>query len=523
MNVGDWIRKRGQISSDHTAVIFEDSRREGKPTYRFTYRELNERVNRLANALLEKGICKGDRVATFCYNCNQMLETYFAVSKIGAIIVPLNFRLEAPETTFILRDSESKALIFQDYFSEMIRSLQPSIHIPSNNYIVIGEKAAPWENYEELLKRSSAKEPAIEEEVEIHDPQMIMYTSGTTGVPKGALMSHQKTFYNTFNAQIYFDLTSIDVMLVVMPLFHSGGLNICALPILYQGGTAVIQSAFDPKETLALIEKYRITVGLVVPTMLNFFLKKGGIDNFDLSSLRVMMIGGEPLPVALIDEYEKRNICIRQVFGLTETSIQLCQMPNKKDGKKIGSVGRSVFHADIRIVDEEGKKVSPGEVGELILKGPTQMIGYWNNAEETAKTIRDGWLYTGDLAKMDEEGYVYIMDRARDVIISGGENIYPAEIERVYAGNSKILEAAVIGVPDPKWGEIGKALIVLKDGETMTEEEATGFLKGKLAKYKIPKQVEFTDEFPKTASGKIKKADLKKRYTRPGKLFTINE
>jgi fatty-acyl-CoA synthase len=513
MNIGDWIRKRCQISPHHTAIIFEDNRKQGEPTtYRFTYRELNARVNRLANALLGKGIGKGDRVATFCYNCHQMLEIYFAISKIGAIIVPLNFRLEAPETTFMLRDSGSTAIVFQDYFSEIIRSLQPSVHITSSNYFVIGGKGSPWENYEEILKMSSPEEPEIEEEVELDDPQMIMYTSGTTGVPKGALMSHKKTFYNTLNSQMYFDLTSRDIMLVVMPLFHSGGLNMCALPILYQGGTAVIQSAFNPEETLALIQKYKITTGLVVPTMLNLFLKTGGIDIFDLSSLRLLLISGEPLPVALIEEYKKRNIYIRQAFGQTETSTQLCQMPNDEDSNKIGSVGRSVFYADIRLVDKNGNDVGPGEAGEIILKGPTQMLGYWNNPEETAKTIRDGWLYTGDLARMDEDGYVYMIDRARDVIISGGENIYPAEIERVYASHPKILEVAVIGVPDARWGEVGKALIVLKEGETMTEEEAIGFLKGKVAKYKIPKRVEFTNEFPKTASGKIKKSELKKRY-----------
>ena len=515
MNVGDWIRKRSQISSDLTAVIFEDNRSKGKPTYRFTYTQLNERVNRLAHVLQEKGVSKGDRVATFCYNCNQMLEAYFAVSKIGGIIVPLNFRLEAPETTFMLRDSGSKILIFQEQFSDMIHSLQPAVNIPSDKLIRIGEKDEAWENYETLLEQASPEEPQIDTSLDIDDPQMIMYTSGTTGVPKGALMSHKKTYYNTFNAQLYFDLTSKDVMLVVMPLFHSGGLNICAVPILYQGGTAVLQSAFDPHETLALIQKHRVTTGLVVPTMLNFFLKKGGIDDFDLSSVRLLVIGGEPLPVPLIEAYEKRSIPIRQVFGQTETSIQLCQMPNEKDGKKIGSVGRSVFHAEIRIVDQKGRDVPCGEVGELILKGPTQMLGYWNNPEETAKTIKGGWLYTGDLARMDEEGYVYIVDRARDVIISGGENIYPAEIERAYASHPKILEAAVVGVPDEKWGEVGKALIVLKDEETMTEEEALGFLKGKLAKYKIPKQVGFTGEFPKTASGKIRKAELKRRYASP--------
>ena len=512
MNVGDWIKKRGQMSSDKTAIIFEDNRREHEPTRIFTYKELNERVNRIANFLLAKGIKKGDRVAVLCYNCNEILEVYFATSKIGAIVVPLNFRLEAPEIKFMLRDSGSRLLVFQDDFLEVIGAIKCSVSVQADNYIVIGKKRASWECYEEVMEESSPQEPEIEEEVEINDPQMIMYTSGTTGVPKGALMSHQKTFYNTFNAQIYYDLISKDIMLVVMPLFHSGGLNVCALPILYQGGTAVIQSAFDPKKTLALIEKYRITVGLVVPTMLNFFLKKGDLDKYDLSSLRTLVIGGEPLPVSLIEEFQKRHISIRQLFGQTETSIQTCQMSDEEAVRKIGSVGRAVFHCDIRLVDKKGKDVAPGEVGEIVLRGPTQMIGYWNNPKETDKTIRDGWLYTGDLARMDEEGYLYVVDRERDVIISGGENIYPAELEKIYGGNPKILEVAVIGVPDGKWGEVGKALLVLKPGEKMTKNEAINFLKGKVAKYKIPKHIEFTGEFPKTASGKIKKAELRKRY-----------
>jgi len=513
MNTGEWIRKRSLLSGEKTAIIFEDNKRDEKPTYSFTYKELNERVNRLANILMKKGIRKGDRVACLCHNGNEILEGYFATSKIGAIYVPLNFRLESPEITFMLRDSGSKAFIFQDYFSELANSVYASVSVSPRNYIVIGGKENRWESYEELLSLSSPEEPELEEEVDIDDPQMIMYTSGTTGAPKGALMSHKKTYYNTFNAQIYFDLTSKDVMLVVMPLFHSGGLNICAVPIIYQGGTAVIQSAFDPKGTLALIEKHRITAGLVVPTMLNFFLKKGDIDNFDLSSLRTLVIGGEPLSVSLIREFQKRNIAVRQLFGQTETSIQTCQMSDEEAVEKIGSVGREVFHCSIKIVDRNGKEVPTGEVGELILKGPTQMIGYWNNPRETENTIKNGWLYTGDLARMEEGGYVYIVDRERDVIISGGENIYPAEIEKVYASHPKILEAAVIGLKDEKWGEVGKALIALKEGEKMDEQEALEYLNGKLARYKIPKCVEFTSEFPKTASGKIRKADLRKKYS----------
>jgi len=349
-----------------------------------------------------------------------------------------------------------------------------------------------------------------------------MYTSGTTGIPKGALLSHQKTFYNTFNAVLYFDITSKDLMLVNMPLFHSGGLNISAVPILYTGGTAVIQKSFDPQQALSLIEKHRITLAMMVPTMINFMLKQGDIDNYDLSSMKTLMVGGEPIPLSLIKAYQDRNIPIRQVFGQTETSIQLW-LSEEDAIRKIGSVGKPVFHADVRVVDKSGKDVFPGEVGEIVLNGPTQMLGYWNDPKLTAETIKDGWLHTGDLATVDEEGFVYMVDREKDMYISGGENVYPAEIERVLGENPKILEVAIIGVPDEKWGEVGKALIVLKDGEKMTEDEAIEFLRGKLAKYKIPKYAEFTSEFPKTASGKIKKTELREKYGHKKVAERINE
>lgn len=504
MNVGDWITKRSILSPNKTAIIFEEQK--------ITYSKLNERTNRLANTLINKGIKKGDRVAALLYNCPEFLEVYFALAKIGAIFVTLNFRLAGPEIQYMINNSNSNLLIFDEHFSEMIDSIRSNLSIDQKNFVSLGNSAKDWAiMYERFIEESPANEPEIKEEVRLEDPQMIMYTSGTTGIPKGALLSHQKTFYNTFNAVLYFDITSNDIMLVNMPLFHSGGLNIAAVPILYTGGTAVIQKSFDPKQALSLIENHRITLAMMVPTMINFMIKQGDIDNYDVSSMKTLMVGGEPISLSLIKAYQDRNIPIRQVFGQTETSIQLW-LSEEDAIRKIGSVGKPVFHADVRVVNKKGKDVVPNEVGEIVLNGPTQMLGYWNDPKLTAETIQDGWLHTGDLATVDEEGFVYMVDREKDMYISGGENVYPAEVEKVLGENAKILEAAIIGVPDEKWGEVGKALIVLRDDQKMTDEDVFEFLSGKLAKYKLPKYVEFTDEFPKTGSGKIKKTELREKY-----------
>ena len=504
MNVGDWITKRALISREKTAIIFKDKV--------ISYQELNERVNRLCNSLLKMGIKKGDRVAAMLYNCPEFLEVYFALARLGAIFVTLNYRLAEQELKYQLMNSGTSLLIFDNDFLTKIALIKSQITINEGNYICLGNNGLEWaKEYEAVIACGSCEEPGIKETVEINDPQMIMYTSGTTGIPKGALLSHEKTFYNTFNAQLYYDMISKDVMLVVMPLFHSAGLNISAVPILYAGGTAVIQKSFDPALTLSLIEKHRITLSMMVPTMLNFILKGVNIDDYDLSSLRSLMVAGESISLSLIKEYQNRNIPIRQLFGQTETSIQLW-LAEEDAISKAGSVGLPVFHSDVRVVNKEGRDVAPGDVGEVILKGPTQMLCYWNDPEQTAETIKDGWLHTGDLATMDKDGYVFIVDRESDMYISGGENVYPAEIERVYGYHQKILEAAVIGVPDEKWGEVGKALIVLKKGEIMSKNEAVSFLKRKVADFKIPRYVEFTQEFNKTASGKIKKAELRKKY-----------
>jgi fatty-acyl-CoA synthase len=294
-------------------------------------------------------------------------------------------------------------------------------------------------------------------------------------------------------------------------MFHSGGLLVEAAPVLYKGGTLILKKRFRSHEILEAIQKYRVTLLEMAATVYQFILQECDLTQYDLSSIRCYFTGGERVPKAMLKEYYRKGIAISQIFGQTEASTITFLSPDDAI-LKIGSVGLPVFHGEVRIVDKTGKDASPGEIGEIIIKGPTLMSGYWNRPDLTAETIRDGWLFTGDLARMDEEGYIYIVDREKDMYVSGGENVYPAEIEKVLHTHPKIFDAGIVGVPDEKWGEVGKAFIVLKPGETMGNGEIFEFLKGKVAKYKIPKYAEYIEELPKTASGKIQKFLLKERH-----------
>jgi fatty-acyl-CoA synthase len=351
-------------------------------------------------------------------------------------------------------------------------------------------------------------EPSIPEDVVTwNSPQMIMYTSGTTGIPKGALLSHKKTLFNTLNAQIYFDLYSKDIMLLVLPLFHSGGLNIMAVPTIYAGGKIVLRSRFDPEAFLKDIETERITQAMLVPTMLNTLLKEVRPETFDLTSLRSVVVGGEPISAELMHEAQDKGLPVRQIFGQTETSIELW-VPEDMAKGKAGAVGLPVFHGEIQVIKKTGEPVKAGEIGEIVVRGPIQMMSYWNLSEETAETIKDGWLHTHDLGRIDEDGFIYAVDRMGDMYISGGENVYPAEVERVLLNHPKIFEVAIVGVPDERWGRSGHAFIHPKSGEVIDFEEMAAFLNDKVATYKIPKSFEILKEFPKTASGKIKRREL---------------
>jgi len=501
INVGDWIRKWSLLHPQKKALIFED-----QP---FTYLEVNQRTNQLCHLLLNGGVKKGDRVAVLLHNCHQYVEIFFGLSKIGAILVPLNWRLAGPELEFIIQDSSSRMLIFETEFEEVVASIRPKLNLSNGDFLALGPTLPDWaKDYERALLDNPVHEPLVSVPVGDEDPHVLMYTSGTTGVPKGAVLSHRKTFFNVLNADTFNDLTSRDIIIILRPMFHSGGLLVDAAPVLYKGGTLILKKRFRPHEILETIQKYQVTLLELPATVYQFILQQCDLTQYDMSSVRRYLTGGERIPEAMLMEYYRKGIIISQIFGLTEASTITFLSPERAVDK-IGSVGLPVFHGEVRIIDKEGKDISPGEVGEIVVKGPTLMSGYWNRPDLTAETIRDGWLYTGDLARMDEDGYIYIVDRERDMYISGGENVYPAEIEKVLHTHPKIFDVGIIGVPDEKWGEVGKAYIVLKPGEGMSEQEFLQFLRGKVAKYKIPKYVEYVEDLPKTASGKIQKFILK--------------
>ena len=506
MNIGNWLYKRSRFSPDRTATLFDNRA--------LTYLELNKRVNRLCHAMMEQGLKTGDRVGVLSRNCPEFIEVYFACAKTGFIFVPLNFRLAPAELAYQIDDSSPNLLFFDRSLSDIVKKSEAFVTAETPIYVGWGiENNTPFPPYETFIAEKPDVEPSIPENAVTWDsPQMIMYTSGTTGTPKGALLSHKKTLFNTLNAQIYFDLYSRDTMLLVLPLFHSGGLNIMAVPTLYVGGKIVLRSRFDPEAFLKDIETERVTQAMVVPTMLNTLLKETRPEAFDLSSLRSVVVGGEPISAELMHEAQGKGLPVRQIFGQTETSIELW-VPEDMAKEKAGAVGLPVFHGEIQVVNKTGEPVRPGEIGEIVVRGPIQMMSYWNLSDETSETIKDSWLHTRDLGRIDEDGFVYAVDRMGDMYISGGENVYPAEVERVLLNHSKIFEVAIVGVPDEKWGRSGHAFIHPKPGEVIDCEEMVAFLRDKVAVYKIPKSIEILKEFPKTASGKIKRRELLEQMT----------
>ncbi len=506
INVAEWITKWAKIQPDKTAIISEE--------VSYTYLDFKVRVNRLSHFLLDRGIKKGDRVAVLLRNCRQFLEVFFALSGIGGILVPLNWRLALPELEFIMKDSGADFTIFDYEFLESAEKLRKRLPVKTHVACVSGERQRSGEtprwaiDYQAAVASFPESPPELAWSAGDDDPHILMYTSGTTGLPKGAVLSHRKTFFNVLNASIYYDLSKRDVGIVARPLFHSGGLIVDMAPVIYRGGTVILKKRFTPEEILATVEKYRVTLLELPATVFSFILNDCTPEEYDLRSLKCCFTGGERVPVSLLRDYAEKGIPLSQVYGLTEAST-LFWLPMEKAVEKMGSVGQPVMHSEVEIVDEDDKPVKRGETGEVVVKGPIVMNGYWNRDDLTDEVIRDGWFHTGDLARMDEDGFVYIVDRKKDMFISGGENVYPAEIEKVLLGHPGIADAAVVGVPDKKWNEVGKAFVVTREGIFLDADEIHRFLEDSLAKYKIPKYIEFVEKLPKTASGKIKKAELR--------------
>jgi fatty-acyl-CoA synthase len=501
-NVGGWTVRRAAIGGDRPALADEDRR--------LDYAALEARCARAAGWLAARGVVRGDRVALLLANRTAYLELLFAAARLGAIAVPLNTRLAPPEIRELLADCTPRVLCYEAGLEATARAAWEAAPVPPPVRLAVG--GAPCA-YEIELGRSAPR-PAVEA-VSPEHPMLLMYTSGTTGVPKGALLPHRKTLFNCLNAQLFFETGSSDRVLVAVPLFHSFGLKILALPALYAGASVVLERHFDAERLWDSVGAERITYLGGVPTMfraLDEALEAAPAGRFALGSLRFLFTAGAAIPAPLIRAFEAHGLVLKQGFGQTETSI-LCCLDARDALRKAGSVGRPVFHAEVRIVRSETlagptrdwQECAPGEAGEIVVRGPITMLGYWNRPEATAETLRDGWLRTGDLASADAEGFVTLTGRARDLFISGGENVYPAQVEAAYLEHPAVREIAVVGVPDPRWGEAGCAYLVLAEGASLDADELRRFGRERLASFKVPRDFVAVEALPRTVTGKVQK------------------
>ncbi len=489
--IGSWTARRARKTPRKTAIIHAD-----KTT---SYAELHQRVTRLAHGLRELGVRRGDRVAYLGPNHPAFCETMFAAGVIGAVFVPLNVRLAAAELRHCLVDSGAAVLVHAPDHADAAREFTGEVRL-----------LALDSDYERLIAAASG-EP-IDDTVMLDEPCMIMYTSGTTGSPKGAVLTHGNVTWNSLNVLVDVDLASDEVTLVVAPLFHAAGLHMTCLPTLLKGGTVVLMPSFDAAGALDLIERHRATYMFGVPAMYQRMAESRQWDVVDLSSLRQLCCGGAPVPLATIRAYQRRGLAFSEGYGMTETAPGALYLAREDSETKMGTAGVPHFFTDVRVVDLDGREVEPGDRGEVVIAGPNVMSGYWGRPEETSRTLIDGWFRSGDVATVDDDGYISIVDRTKDVIISGGENIYPAEVEAALHDHPDIADCAVIGVPDGRWGEVGRALVALKPGAAPAEQDLLAFLRERIARYKVPKSVVFVDEIPRSAAGKILKKELRDRF-----------
>jgi fatty-acyl-CoA synthase len=514
MYIGDYLARRELYSPERLAVVDAGK----QPAWRLTYRQMNARANRLANWLrFEGGIQKGDRVAILARDGVEHLDTFFACSKLGAIHTALNWRLHWRELLGILENTRPRVLVYSDDFRENVAQISTALGDWDERieaYLHIEGPGIPGSLHFGSLLQNSAAEPVTCEDLEAEDIAALIFTGGTTGLPKAAQVSHRMIAWNTLNTVIH-DVHHDDVYLNVFPVFHTGGLFVYTLPQVIFGGTTILVRQFDPVQVLALLEQEQVTIFAGVPTMYQMMTQAPNWAEANLSSLRFCTSGGAPLPVPLVEQYTReKGIRFKQGFGMTEFGPGIFALAPEDAIRKAGSIGRPNFYVEARIMDEAGNILGPGQVGELVLKGPSYCSGYFNDPEATAEVVdARGFFHTGDLAQYDEEGYFFIVDRVKDMFISGGENVYPAEIEAALYRHPAVLQCAVIGVPDPKWGEAGLACVVLKSGASVDSETLIAFLRDHLAGFKVPKRVEFVDQLPISGAGKILKRELKQQFT----------
>ncbi len=510
MYIGDITGRRRIYSPDALAIV--DA---GKtPHWRFTYAEMDDRANRLANWLRHTaGIQKGDRVGILARDGVEYLDLYFACGKTGAIMTCFNWRLHPRELLQLIQLTTPRALVFSDDFAPTVAEVIPEAPFMAHLLHIEGDGVGSSICFEDALAQSS-QAAVVEESITEEDIICLLFTGGTTGLPKAAQISHRQVAWNAMNTVIH-DIRHGDITVNVFPLFHAGGLFAYTMSMMILGNTVVLTRQFDPVQVLDLIQQYRATFFGGVPTMYQMLTTASNWASADLSSLRFCTSGGAPLPVALVEKFrDEKGIQFKQGFGMTEFGPGLFALAPEDAIRKAGSIGRPNFFVDARVVDDNNQPLGPHQVGELVLKGPSRASGYFNNPEASAAAIdADGWFHTGDMAKYDDEWYFYIVDRKKDMFISGGENVYPAEIEQVLYRHPAVHMCAVIGVPDARWGEVGQACVVLKPGHSATEAELIEHMQAHLARYKVPRSVIFMDALPISAAGKILKRELRQRFS----------
>jgi len=504
MNVGEWVFKRS--ISHPTRPFLKEAEREDRD---FNNKEFNERTNRMAHAIMSLGLKKGDRVATLLINSSEFLEIFFACAKIGVIMVPINFRLATPELLYILGNCEPAALVYSSDYAEKVREIKAKNPGIQHFFKHGGGELDEDSSITGFAQSFSYNEPIVALEVTESDPLVIIYTSGTTGYPKGVKIPHRSFVFDAMHNILNFGVNRTFKSLVTAPLFHIGAIGASTTPVIYAGGSLVLKRFFNASEIIKIIVKEKINYMFAVPVMFQMMTEALEWKDADFSHVHYFISGGAPIPVSVIKKFQaEKGVGFAQGYGMTE-SLRISSLALDESIRKAGSVGKEEFHVLLRIIGNDGNDVPEGEVGEVIIKSPSNLLGYWNNPEETKKTLRNGWLYSGDMGKRDEEGFLYLVGRKSELIISAGENIFPAEVERVVNSLPEVKESAVVGIPDDKRGEAVAVFVLLKEGQSLTEEGLVDGLRGKVANFKLPKKVIFVSDFPRNTSGKILKRELK--------------
>lgn len=507
MFFGDWLQRRGMLSPSRVALVDAVNKNQ-----RITYEEWNQRANRLANFMYHGlEIRKSDRVSVYAMNRVEYLDALFACNKLGAILHVVNWRLQTRELEGIISDAAPRAVFYSQEFSDQVLTLRPRLNAVAH-WIALdhapeeGDALWPAERH----NYPPTQPPPVE--LDWDDPWVICYTGGSTGVPKGAILHYRSITANSVNTIVSWGLRPDDIVPQYMPFFHTGGLNALTIPQVHMGGTNIVCAGFDVDQLFDQIEQLGVTFFFAVPAMFLVMIQHPRWESMDLSNVRLVMAGGGICPSVVHEAFWGKGVEFKSGYGLTEAGPNTFWLPTEYSKRKTRSVGRPLFHVDVKLVNQSGEEVGSNEIGHLLIRGPHVFGGYWNRPEATAETILDGWLHTGDLARRDEDGDYTIVGRLKDMIKSGGENIYPAEVEDVMHSHPSVAEAALIPVPDSKWGEVGRAVVVLKPGADLTAADLTAWLREQMAHFKVPKSIVVVDSLPKTGANKADRRQLSERF-----------